>query len=538
MRHILISVLLILALPMAAAADRKLGLVIGNDTYSDVPRLDKARADAVAISDSLRQQGFEIITAVDATRREMNRKISEFTGQLEPGDTAFVFFAGHGVEIDGENYLLPTDIIAPSSGETDFVKSESIALSGLLDRVRATGARTTVAIIDACRNNPFETTTGRSIGGTRGLGRIAAPQGTFVIFSAGAGQLALDELTEDDPAKNSVFTRALLPRLSEQGLELRAMIASLRVEVRDLARTVNHQQFPAYYDELLGDFYFSAAAPATQSVAPQKVAAAPLSDPMRADFDLARSLGTPEALQSFLDRYSDRSDEFSFGIARQLLDEQTVQTRTPIPDTSTDQPAPKPPVVAASAGLPLDRDVIRATQQALNDARCSAGGADGVIGPRTRRAFGRFIADNDAPLMPDDLGTERALRVIKAAGADACKTVVAAPDTSTPASASSPSGVGLTLAGKWSYKASCLLLVKVTGSANYSQAGPSFYHGRLSDSLGQKANSEVYLNGRNIAGTDYFPGIVVKWQGRLAADGNSFTASGSTGCSVYAWRTG
>ena len=136
------------------------------------------------------------------------------------------------VEIDGENYLLPTDIVAPSSGETDFVKSESIALSNLLDRVRATGARTSIAIIDACRDNPFETVSGRSVGRTRGLGRINAPEGMFVIFSAGAGQMALDRLSDDEPAQNSVFTRALLPRLSEPGLELRSMVSDLRREVR------------------------------------------------------------------------------------------------------------------------------------------------------------------------------------------------------------------------------------------------------------------------------------------------------------------
>ena len=142
--RILISLLLILsALP--ALAQNRLALVIGNDNYAEVPVLDKAVADARAVADTLRGLGFETIEGIDLDRRETNRRISNFTARLQPGDTAFVFYAGHGVEIDGENYLLPTDIVAPKSGESDFVKSESIALSDLLDRVRATGASTAIA---------------------------------------------------------------------------------------------------------------------------------------------------------------------------------------------------------------------------------------------------------------------------------------------------------------------------------------------------------------------------------------------------------
>jgi uncharacterized caspase-like protein len=154
MPHLLLALIFALAATIATAENR-FGLVIGNDSYRSVPALAKARADARAISQALEAQGFDITTVLDAARRDMNRQISQFTSQLQPGDTAFVFFAGHGVEIDGENYLLPTDIIAPSTGGKDFITSESISLSQLLDRVRATGARTTIALIDACRNNPF-----------------------------------------------------------------------------------------------------------------------------------------------------------------------------------------------------------------------------------------------------------------------------------------------------------------------------------------------------------------------------------------------
>ena len=267
---------LVCVLAMPVSAERRVALLIGNNAYQEVEPLAKAVADAEAMATQLQSVGFETVLATDVTRRDFNLRISQFTGALGPGDTAFIFYAGHGVEIEGENYLLPVDILVPDAASSDFVRSESIALSGLLDRVRRTGARATLAVIDACRNNPFPARAGRSIGGTRGLARLAAPEGTFVMFSAGAGQLALDQLNANDDGANSVFTRLLLPKIGQPGLELRELISDLRVEVRDLARTENHAQFPAYYDELLGDFFFTEAAATSPARA---TTAAPLALP-------------------------------------------------------------------------------------------------------------------------------------------------------------------------------------------------------------------------------------------------------------------
>ncbi len=505
-------------------AQERLALVIGNDQYNSVVDLKKAVADAEAVSDKLENLGFETIEGLNLDRRGMNQKIADFTARLETGDTAFVFFAGHGVEIDGENYLLPTDIVAPTSGETDFVKSESIALSNLLDRVRATGARTSIAIIDACRDNPFESVSGRSVGRTRGLGRINAPEGMFVIFSAGAGQMALDRLSDDEPAKNSVFTRALLPRLSEPGLELRSMVSDLRREVRDLSRTVQHTQIPAYYDELLGEFYFTPAVATVPRTTPT-----PPTDDMRADLELARSVGTVTALDAFLEKYEEQSENYSYEVALQLRDslasvELPIETeRTPAPE------APDTPIISDS------REVMRATQSALNALGCSAGGADGVAGPRTRQAFARYREASASQLGADDLGTQHALEELQGKSGTICKVVAAPSPTPSPAPSVSTS---LSMAGTWQFKATCAVVVKVTGTVRYSHAGGNKYTGSLTDSLGQKANTVIYVNDQQISGTDYFPGITVQWRGRLAEDGNSFTSSGSTGCSVYAWRAG
>ncbi len=510
-------------------AQERLALVIGNDAYSDVPVLKKAGADARAIAAELRGQGFETIEATDQSRRDMNRRISEFTARLDPGDTAFVFFAGHGVEIDGENYLLPTDIVAPDGGESDFVKAESIALSELLDRVRATGARMTVAIIDACRNNPFETVSGRSIGRTRGLGRITAPQGSFVIFSAGAGQLALDELAQNDPADNSVFTRALLPKLREPGLELRAMMADLRLEVRDLARSVQHTQIPAYYDELIGDFYFTPVG-LKQELPVAEAPARSAPDAMRADFELAREIGTAAALDGFLQLYADRQSEFTYQLALQMRDGLQAETAKPTERAASTDPEPGP----SEPDRTSQHGIIQQTQQALNDLGCNAGRPDGVLGPRTRRAFRAYRTASGSTLGADDLGTAHALSELQRKSGTVCAAVAAPADV--PATGSTPKG--LSLVGTWNYKATCALVVKVTGTVRFTRASSTKYTGKLKDSLGQQANSEVFLNEDQLSGTDYFPGITVTWRGKMAPDGRSYTANGSTGCAVYAWRVG
>lgn len=525
MRLVVALCLATLIVPAPALAEQRLGLVIGNDAYSEVPALDKAAADARAIAERLTARGFTVIAATDTDRREMNRRISEFTARLEPGDTAFLFFAGHGVEIDGENYLLPTDIAVPLAGEEDFIKSESIALSRLLDRIRGTGARTLVAVIDACRNNPFETSTGRSIGSTRGLGRIAAPQGTFVIFSAGAGQLALDELTEDDPAANSVFTRSLLPLLDRPGLELRPMMADLRLAVRDLARSVGHDQVPAYYDELLGEFYF--ADHAASAVAPP-----PVEDPMRGDFDLARSIGTPAALKVFLDRYGDRSDDFTYQLASQMLAARSVaETATPPAAAPERQAALAPPQAPVPAPPPDRRGIIRDTQAALNAVGCNAGVPDGVIGQRSRAAFAAFLSATQSTMATQALGTEAALKAVRATAGTVCKPGIAAPAPAGPgATAPVPAAVGVDMTGGWGYAATCAFNSKVTGTVTYSRTGPGSYSARLIDSLGRVGRGNIKVSGNTVTGSNNWPAGSESFTASLSASGRSFSGRASSGC--------
>ncbi len=233
--------------------------MIGNDAYENLlptQQLRKARNDATSMGNALEKIGFTVVRAMDASRRQFNLKLLELSRQIEPGDTIAFFYAGHGVRIDGANYLLPSDIPKITGGQEELLITESINSAHILDRLRRKGAKVTLLILDACRNNPFQDSRGRSIGGTRGLAQMEPPEGSFVIFSAGTNQAALDRLSNEDNNPNSVFTRTLLPYLVQPGLEISQLAKKVRRDVRNLALSARgHRQTPAVYNEMIEDFY-------------------------------------------------------------------------------------------------------------------------------------------------------------------------------------------------------------------------------------------------------------------------------------------
>lgn len=241
----------------AAPQTQRRALVIGVDGYENLESLQKARNDASAVSNALVDLGFDVLTLYDASRREINSAVSTLAGQIEPGDEVLFYFAGHGIEVDGRNYLLPSDVPVVNYGDESFLTGESIPAGRILETFQRRGARTTVMVLDACRNNPFSQDGKRSVGGARGLVRMEPPEGAFILYSAGAGQTALDRLSDDDNNPNSVFTRALLPRLQEKGMSLHDLAKQVRRDVQHLAATVNHEQFPAYYDQMSGEMFLS-----------------------------------------------------------------------------------------------------------------------------------------------------------------------------------------------------------------------------------------------------------------------------------------
>ncbi len=236
---------------VASADAKRLALVIGNDSYMSATPLQNARSDARAVAQVLQRDGFTVTLKEDLTLKAMKDALRSFKERISGGDEAVFYFSGHGVQFEGTNYLIPTDLV-PQSQEQ--VVDESVPLQRILDDLRDQKTRFALAIVDACRDNPFKGT-GRAIGG-RGLAPVTAATGQMVLYSAGAGQEALDRLGSRDSDPNGVFTRVLIKELLKPGVPADQMLKNVRNQVVSLARGVNHEQVPALYDQSIGDFCF------------------------------------------------------------------------------------------------------------------------------------------------------------------------------------------------------------------------------------------------------------------------------------------
>ncbi len=268
-----------MAFAAPASAEKRVALVIGNNDYRNVPPLQKAVNDARTMSDALKQLGFTVMFAENQNRKAFSETMLAFDKAVEPGDTAFFFFAGHGFEINGQNYLLPTDIDAVKQGQEELIRDGAFAAERVISRLQVRGARTSIFVFDACRNNPFEATGTRALGGTGGLAPISPPEGVFVIFSAGAKQTALDRLNDNDPNPNSVFTRTFVRELAQPGLNLVQIAKRTQSDVRKLTMAANRMQTPAYYDQIVGDFILKPAKEGERAIAVEaqtQVAALPV----------------------------------------------------------------------------------------------------------------------------------------------------------------------------------------------------------------------------------------------------------------------
>jgi hypothetical protein len=252
--------------PGPVRAEKRVALLVGNNGYENVPRLDRAIYDAQALGEALKKIGFKVFVGEDQSRRSMSEAFLAFDRSIELGDTALFFFAGHGFEIHGQNYLLPTDVPAVTEGQEELVRDASFAVERIVDRLQARGARISILVLDACRNNPFARPGTRAIKGTGGLAPITPSEGVFVVFSAGAKQTALDRLSQTDPDPNSVFTRNFMREVLTPELTLVQIAKRTQIAVKQLAATVHHDQTPAYYDQIVGDVVFKPSMGSTPAI--------------------------------------------------------------------------------------------------------------------------------------------------------------------------------------------------------------------------------------------------------------------------------
>src|SRR6202521_4915084 len=145
-----------LTLAAPAHAEKRVALVIGNNDYRNVPKLQKAVNDARTMGDTLKQLGFSVMVAENQTRQAFSQTLLAFDKAVEPGDTAFFFYAGHGFEIAGQNFLLPTDVPAATEGQGELVRDASVLADRIIEPWQNKRLRPAILVFDACRNNPFE----------------------------------------------------------------------------------------------------------------------------------------------------------------------------------------------------------------------------------------------------------------------------------------------------------------------------------------------------------------------------------------------
>ena len=275
----------LLALAAPAYAEKRVALVIGNNDYKNVPKLQKAVNDARTMGDALKQLGFTVMVAENQTRQAFSQTLLAFDKAVGPGDTAFFFYAGHGFEIAGQNFLLPTDVPAATEGQEELVRDASVLADRIIERMQNKKVRTAILVFDACRNNPFERSGTRAVAGGGGLAPMTQlPEGVFSIFSAGPRQTALDRLSNNDENPNSVFTRTFAKELTQPGANLVQVAQRTRRLVSEMAETVRHKQIPVYFDQMVDDVFLNGIAkgqdeaakePAKSAEPLQKVAALP-----------------------------------------------------------------------------------------------------------------------------------------------------------------------------------------------------------------------------------------------------------------------
>jgi Caspase domain len=251
MRSIVHVVALAIGLMMvgqAALAENRVALVIGQSAYRTVPPLPNPANDAKVMAELLGSAGFEVTTASDVSQSEMRKAIGDFADTLTakgPDTVALIYYAGHGLQVDGENFLLPVDVSALHEAD---IPLQGVRLNDLLNALGSVPSKIRIIMLDACRDNPFPALE-KEVG--RGLALVdtkAGAAGTFISFSTSPGAVA-----EDGSGVNSPYTSALLIAARERGLTLEQALKRVRLAVN---KSTDGRQTPWDSSSLTTDFYF------------------------------------------------------------------------------------------------------------------------------------------------------------------------------------------------------------------------------------------------------------------------------------------
>ncbi len=299
-RHIVLAAGILLG-SHAALAESRVALVIGQSNYRAVVPLPNPANDAKAVSQMLTESGFEVLTAADLSQNELRAKVGDFAAKVAekgPDTVALVFYAGHGLQIDGENFLVPVDI--DPKRETD-IPLQAVRLNDILNTLNSVPSKTRILLLDSCRNNPFPDINKTAARGLALVDAKTGAPGTFMSFSTSPGAVA-----EDGTGANSPYTAALLAAAKEPGLSIEDTFKRVRVAVN---KATEGRQTPWDSSSLTDDFRLVGPAVAGPKLASVKRS---LSEwkrdlsgkPVEAANELIVADGTDEAYDAFASLYA------------------------------------------------------------------------------------------------------------------------------------------------------------------------------------------------------------------------------------------
>jgi uncharacterized caspase-like protein len=265
----LMAVVAVAILPAGPAhAEKRVALVVGNAAYKATAKLANPVNDAKEIAAALKDSGFDVILGLDVDKRGFDAKVRNFAHLMEDADVAIFFYAGHGLQVAGRNYLIPVDASLQNERDLDF---DAQSLDFILKQMELNRAdKTNIVFLDACRDNPFSQNLARSMGTRsttigKGLAQVDTGVGTFIAYSTQPGNVALD-----GAGKNSPFTTALAKHVrGGNGRDLTSVMIETR---RDVLAATGGKQVPWDHSALTGEFYFHPTA------AQRSVVAAPVGE--------------------------------------------------------------------------------------------------------------------------------------------------------------------------------------------------------------------------------------------------------------------
>jgi len=408
----LLAFLAILLVSSGPALAKRVALVIGNSAYANTVVLPNPVNDATAMSTKLRNLGFEVVAGYDLDLSGMRKTVAQFARSAKGSDIALLFYAGHGMQIGGQNYLVPVDARLQDETDLDF---ETMPMDFIL-RQMTNDVKVQLVFLDACRDNPLARSLARRMSPSRsatvgqGLAEIrlieTGGSGSVIAFSTSPGDVALD-----GDGQNSPFTTALLKHIDEPNASIQTVMTRV---TGDVYTDTDRRQRPWVNASLIGEVFLNKTAtqqvasletgtadtPSAATVAPAVPANAALAwEREKAVWDAAESTGSKAAYEAYLRAYP--TGTFA-EIAREKITTITRSAETPqqaaVPGQSGPQISAEDRQLAGTeqteAQLGWGRSVRREVQARLNLAGFNTGNPDGVHGPMTRRAANAWQTAN------------------------------------------------------------------------------------------------------------------------------------------------